>query len=84
MSVWDKGYRKDLEKNDKLMKKDYVRKTFNFGLLRKSDCKNDSHVEWVYVHSERWGSELRQETGNVDHGENSDRGAFLLCSWHVG
>lgn len=37
--------RKDLEENDRMMKKDDASKTFNFGLLRKSDCKNDSHVE---------------------------------------
>lgn len=67
-----------------MIKKDDTSKTFNFGLLRKSDCKNDNHVEWVYVHSERWGSELRQETGSADHSENSDPGACLLSSWCVG
>lgn len=76
--------RKDLEENDRMMKKDDASKTFNFGLLRKSDCKNDSHVEWVYVHSERWGSEFRQETGSPGNGENSDPGACLLSIWHAG
>lgn len=82
-SVWDKRYRKDLEENDRMMKKNDASKTFNFGLLKKSDCKNDNHVEGAHVHSERWGSELRQETGSGDHSENSDPGACLMSSWHV-
>lgn len=67
-----------------MMKKDDAKKTFNCGLLRKWDCKNGSHVEWVYVHSERGGSELRQETGSADHSESSEPGACLLSSWHAG
>lgn len=83
-SLWDKRYRENLEVKWQDDKKDDTSKTFNFGLLRKSDCKSDNHVEWVYVHSERWGSELRQETGSADHSENSDPGACLLSSWCVG
>lgn len=51
-SVRGKRYRKDLEENGRMMKKDDACKTFNFDLLRKLDCKNDNHVERVYAHSE--------------------------------